>query len=120
MSEEIKKFDLDDYRPKLTGRPAGATNKETRLRNEMMREKVLSTNIIFRAVDEISARLDSNPESVRMSELINIITKVAPYVYQTVSEEQIEQAISQITSREDAEKQIAQLNEAVGFLRAVK
>ena len=120
MTEEKKQWGAVPNAPKLTGRLPGAISKQTRMRNEMMREKILATNIIFRAVDEISERLATNPESVRMSELINIITKVAPYVYQTVSEEQIEETIASIASREDAEKQIAQLNEAVGYLRAVK
>lgn len=90
------------------------------MRNEMMREKILKTNIIFKAVDEINARLDSNPESVKMSELINIIAKVSPFLYQTVSEEKFEDVVERITSREQAEAEVKELQAAFTQLRAVK
>lgn len=106
--------------PKLEGRPHGAINKSTRMRNEMMREKILKTNIIFKAVDEINARLDSNPESVKMSELINIIAKVSPFLYQTVSEEKFEDVVERITNREQAEAEVKELQAAFTQLRAVK
>lgn len=106
--------------PKLTGRQKGVQNKSTRERNEHLRNHLLKTDIIFKAVTEISARLDSNPESVKMSELINIIAKVSPFLYQTVSEEKVEEIVERITSKEQAEQEISEIMETISYLRAVK
>ena len=110
---------LRSVAPPLSGRPSGVINKATRMRNEMMREKILTTNIIFKAIDEINERLESKPESVKMSELINIIAKVSPFIYQTVSEEKIEDIAERIATREEAEKEIKELQAAFTQLRAV-
>lgn len=116
----VSKLDRFGSIPKLEGRQKGVQNKSTRERNALMREHLLKTNVIFKAVNEISARLDSNPESVKMSELINIIAKVSPFLYQTVSDESIEEVVERITSREDAEKEVNEIMNIVTQLRAVK
>ncbi|WBM71936.1 hypothetical protein OH773_06760 [Buttiauxella sp. WJP83] len=102
------------------GRKMGAINKSTRERNEQLRKHLMNTNVIFKAVTEINNRLDNNPESVKMSELINIIAKIGSYLYQTVSEEHYEDVVETITSRDQAEGEVRNMLELVSQLKAVK
>ncbi|EKA7615239.1 hypothetical protein OL383_004424 [Salmonella enterica] len=99
------------------GRNKGSINKSTRERTEAFREKLEKSNVFFIALNELLRRFEECPEQIKTADLLKVTTTYAPYLFTTVSQDEIAEQIAEIASREDAERVAAMI---AGQLRLVK
>lgn len=86
----------------VNGRPKGAINKTTRMRNELIREKLEKSGILKDLIDLISTRFAN--DELKSSDAINAFKAFAPYLIQTINEETTEEQVNEILNQNDKER----------------
>lgn len=104
--------------PKLTGRLPGAKNKKTIMLEERLEAELLKDNRYFKLLDFIFGGMDDG--TLKKSEAVKAFSIFSTFLVRTLSERNTQEIIERITTREEAEQEIADVLNTITQLRAVK